>query len=397
MNHHGAAKLMHNLPRRSLDADSKPIMEKLIELQVKKPQAQKMAIRIWNRQNTEAISTLTQLLDAGWTAVEFCEHDEKNLNAWRHPAEVLLRAEQHLTEAGLGSELARRLVILHPIAVEFEPEPLSASIAAFRDVGMTDDHLRNIGLNQPRAFKVDPDSIRIWGTTRKPAAHPIKSLYPLISGRPNKAMRARLASPSRGDPPPPPPTPATKREDLPEYQDEHLRNWHMDVPTILHIIDPLEPKKEIERAKTYDWIWDGSTDAKRVLDELALWTGLRGHISASLNDSPVLSFFGRMLKEESMHAFLRLNPEAAKLRMHVVRRFILAKKDILEKPELLLHPWERFTELEIRYRINELDSLGLRRTSSNVLRALLEPERRAFQEAMQKFKKAADDLKKRFP
>jgi hypothetical protein len=389
----GVMREKRKVQKTSLDAQSQQVMLELVSLGFNKEQARAIVIRLWNRCGERGISVIQLYLDHGWTPPEIVEHSRQNEQIWRRTPEVVFQSEQNLIDAGLSSELARRAIILHPCTTLFERDAVLTAIATYREVGLGDADFRYLALKHPRALIANPEVIRAWRIVHGSVHRGITSVHALTSGRLTKDMQAYAPM----LPPPPPmnvdpadqdisdaPTDAMEDED----EGEHSRNWQKCVACILNITAPLdEPEPEKARIDELSWIWDGTTQAKAVLDELATWTGLTRNISASSADTKTLRFFSRILLESKLHPCLRLDPEVARYRLHVLRRFILNDRDVVDAPSFLLLPWENLPEREIRYRINALSDTRLVLANRDVLRALLEPKRETFHRKIEELKK----------
>lgn len=195
--------------------------------------------------------------------------------------------------------------------------------------------------------------------------------------------------------------PAAGRSDDDEDVDtHHVRDWQSTIEQILGIVvaDWTERKWRTYRRR-HSWMWARSGPAPAALHHLAHWVGLPGRVrdakivvesrwpreedeaDGEADDkrprqlSPV-EFFGRILTDAQFHPVLKLPVTALQHRLGAIRR--IADADFLVEPELLLFRWERFSPVELRTRVYEIERRGKRANRPPFLIMLVEPTREDF-------------------
>jgi len=372
-----------------------PIKDALLAYGVVEHLARAIAIRLRNQRGDDALSTIQQLHANGWTFVELVEHHKRNPEAWKHSADDLLVAEETLKAAGFPAELARRMVILHPVAMHLKLPALRETIQAFRRAGLTDQDLHRAGFSHPRAFLATPSDIHAWISDRKPGSSiHTQSFYTLtrLSTRTRRTGASCEGEHASRAPPPPPSSARQIMSSKPlrlltaEETEKHTstRDWRKEILAILQAVDPNAPTTAPPHLA---WIWNGSTRAPAILNDLAIWVSLPKIILAASEQTASVMFFATLFKNTRFHEILRRSPEDIRVRVYAIRKY-LASEDtpdpLTQRPDLLLYPWETMEEKEIRYRVNEIDHRGLPRTKPNVLRTLFLLSREGFHEALNK-------------
>ncbi len=93
-------------------------------------------------------------------------------------------------------------------------------------------------------------------------------------------------------------------------------------------------------------------------------------------------FWQAVLLDEKITPVLKVKRDVLELRMYVLRRLV---REFLTEPEWLLREWELLDDVELRYRVNEIEARGKKPRLKPYITMLLEPNRGRFMKRLTKY------------
>jgi hypothetical protein len=370
--------------KRHCDSECQPLVEELARHDAPEHIARKLAVRFWNLHGPKALEILTTFLTSGWAVFELSELQDKGHEGSRLTSEELAFIEQRIIEAGWSAELARRVVINCPAAVHFSGEALRTALELYRHIGLEDADLRTLAIEYPRALATPRDIIQAWDIIRQQGRGRLARASALCRYQltPTSAVdeAAGVNSPQAGAGAPL----ASENDEANEDEEEVVRDWRHDLPVLFRLAAPSTEEGVCNAALvSFSWVYDGSTRAMEVLDELARWIEVP-RVRDARENMPSIRLIARLCADSELQPFLRLEPDAARFRLAVIRRFILKPEvhDLGSVPRLLVLPWEEFSSEEWRYRTNVLKDRGLPLLNSRILALLFKPLRQDFNQGV---------------
>jgi len=371
--------------KRSCDAECQPLVDELLRHGAQEHIARRLAVRFWNLHQPQGLEVLQTFLATGWSVTELKELQDKNHAGSRSRPEELARAERRIVDAGWSEELARHVVIGCSDATSFTREALRTARAAFLQIGLQEQELRTLALQHSRALIAPVDIIQVWDIIRRQGPEPLARAGILCRSQPGSTKQLNGA--------PRPDEVAGTLDSVPESKTDERdlkRDWKSDLSKLFRLAAPTtSPDIHESTLAALSWIWDGSTQAAGVLDELARWMHIPKASSAREGLTASIRLIVRLCVDPTLQPFLRVSPECARFRLQIIRRFILKTEaqDFADAPQLLTLPWEKLPSEEWRYRVNAVKDHNLPVVNRQVLTLLFTPSRQIFSQELTRFKR----------
>jgi len=349
------------------DAECQPLFDELIRHGASKSQARSIAVAFWNTFGAHALDQISAFHLNGWSISELIRLIRNRSVVWRQRPQALFDAERRLERAGLPTDAAHICVMRFEQAVLFDEDAVRNALETYRSIGVTEETIRVFAERRQHALIASPDVIHAWSRRYPVQNQRIEKItqlclspLPSLNAFLESVSEIPVAVPERTEAPSVAAQATVTEPDEEEPWDDPMRLWRQ---YLLHVIrvSSLVPAEALPAESSLQWIWNGSTNAMRVLEEITRWVMFPKKRDATSN-SPVVRFLAKLCIEEELNAFLRLDTDVAHFRIATLRRFILPcercpKKDFLQTPHLLLLPWETLKREEIRYRANRLTDL----------------------------------------
>jgi len=157
-------------------------------------------------------------------------------------------------------------------------------------------------------------------------------------------------------------------------EDSHHWDWRSTIKAVLELTQTdeilLEPWEQFSNDPANQPYLVPSESTQNALRRLALWIALP---ESPTQRSDAVVLFARILRERTLRPVLDLTVEVMQFRLMVVTK--LLERNFRNRPEDLLHPFEKFSPAELHFRVNEMRA---RREKIRNAQDLLAPTREAF-------------------
>jgi hypothetical protein len=135
------------------------------------------------------------------------------------------------------------------------------------------------------------------------------------------------------------------------------------------------------------WLKDKNSAEHQACLTLLRWApipiqAIPYHLAAKGDPGKIVRFWQQILTVPKAKAVLLIAPQTLEIRMYALRR---VGRNFLKEPEWLLLEWEALNEVELRYRINEIEARGKRADLKPYVKMLLSPDRTQFLKRLDDF------------
>ncbi|MDF1497688.1 MAG: hypothetical protein P1P90_06605 [Patescibacteria group bacterium] len=283
----------------------------------------------------------------------------------------------------------------------------NARLTAYSPVKREVYYQKNVGVNKPkpvaRKADVDVEPLRTpaWPFKQKVIAPPVE-IAKRTDGDTGDLPKLKLFNPSANPiSPKPPPIPSDDEEDGygkekivyrdPTPEDDNTGYATLDLKRFKSLLEAAYPDADEDLWDKFyakhDWMSRVDSCEYQACLLLNNWVPLTSEVTPTLMEYKTdfgvrIRFWRAVLLDEKLSQILRVQGEVLELRMYVLRKI---DREFLIEPEWLLREWEILNDVELRYRMNEIEARGKKPNLKPFINMILEPERAIFLERLEKF------------